>query len=542
MEPRPVPPLATHPPAGPPPTRELAATLGGLLAGTIAAAGADAGAIYLRDADQGDLELARGQGLPPEAQGHRVAPGEGLLGRVLESGRSLISEDVPLDPRALRRRADWDAEPAVRSFLGLPLRTGQLVIGALELTHRQPNAFSAEDRGRAAILADAAALLIEQARLQLQPPPAALDAPALSDDEPMGMLTLNARLRVTAANPTLCRILGQPVEALVGRPALAALPVLGRPRARDAMEAALRGAPAHLGTARQPDRAGGEQALSLSLIPLGDPARGVAGIVVVVLDVSERARLEAQLRSQSQRAVEARDRLRLVVELVSHELRTPLTSVLGYARLLADRPEAEAERRAHWAGMVIEKARLMARLVGEITDLARLGSASFVLRKADEDLLRLLEDVAGDLATLSERHQIELDLPERLPAISLDRDRIVQVLDNLLSNAVKFWPEGGTVLLRARQRPAEPALPRRVDIQVADRGPGVPKGQRSRIFEPFRRGDDRQARRVSGTGLGLAVSKGIVEAHGGRIRLEDRPGGGAIFAFWLPVEAPEPAE
>ncbi|MCB0217966.1 MAG: hypothetical protein KDH92_15090, partial [Chloroflexi bacterium] len=305
-----------------------------------------------------------------------------------------------------------------------------------------------------------------------------------------------------------------------------------------ALEAALRGTPAHLGTARQPDRAGGEQALSLSLIPLGDPARGVAGVVVVVLDVSERARLEAELRTQNQRALEARDRLRLVVELVSHELRTPLTSVLGYAHLLVDRPEAEPERRAHWAGLVVDKARLMARLVGEITDLARLGSASFVLRKVEADLSPLLQGLGEDLATLSERHRLAFDMPEQLPQLAFDRDRIVQVLDNLLSNAVKFWPAGGEIQLRARARPAEPGLPRRIEVALADGGPGVPAGQRERIFEPFRRGDERQARRIAGTGLGLAVSKGIVEAHGGRIRVEDRPGGGAVFTFWLPLEAP----
>jgi PAS domain S-box-containing protein len=518
------------------PQRDLAATLAGLLASAVAAAGAETGAIYLRDADQGDLELVTAHARPAEAIGHRLAPGEGLIGRVVESGRSAISGDLARDPRAIRRRTDWDEEPALQSFLGLPLRTGSLVIGAIELCSTRPEAFSPEARGRAAILADAAALLIEQTRISTQPPPAALEGNSFSEDEPMGMLTVNARLRVTSANAMLCRLLGQPVEALVGRPAIVALPVLGRPRARDAMEAALRGTPGHLGVARTVDPAGGEQALALSLIPLGDPARGVAGVVILVLDMSERSRLEAELRAQHQRALEARDRLRMVVELVSHELRTPLTSVLGYARLMADRPDADAERRAHWADMVIEKARLMARLVEEITDLARLGSASFVLRKAKEDPILLLEKAAESVPALSDRHRVRLDLPEHLPPLDLDRDRIAQVLDNLLGNAIKFWPEGGDLCIRARQRPAESGHPRRIEISVIDGGPGVPAEQQARIFEPFRRGDAKQARRVAGTGLGLAISKGIVEAHGGQIRVEDDPGGGAAFFFWLPVE------
>jgi PAS domain S-box-containing protein len=522
----------------PPVYRSLDVTLAGLIAAACATAHASAGAIYLRDAEIGDLRLAAGFNLPPEAIGHRVVPGEGLVGQAVASGRSLVSIDVVLDPRARQVRADWATDPPARGFLGLPLRTGELVIGAIELTSPRPDAFTEDDRRHAAILADAAALLVEQALLTLQPPPAAMEGAALSGDNPMGMLTVSPRLRVTSANPTLCRMLDQPVEMLVGRPALAALPVLGRPRARDAMEAALRGTPAHLGVARTVDRAGKEQDLSLSLIPLGDPSRGVAGIVVIVIDVTERARLEAELREQNARAIEARDRLRAVVEVVSHELRTPLTSVLGYARLLQDRPDAPQERRAHWAGVVIEKARMMARLVDEITDLARLGSARFALRRAPMDLGALLRRVAADTAALSPRHSFDVAVEPGLPEVWLDAGRIEQVLGNLFSNAVKFWPEGGVVSVTARPDPKQD----HVEVAVADQGPGVPPDQAERIFEPFQRAGDALTRQIAGSGLGLAVSRGIVEAHSGRIWMEPGPAGGAVFRFTLPVSAPEGEE
>lgn len=523
--------------AAPPPRRDLQATLDGLLEGLAAAGGADTAALYLLDDQHGDLVLSSAWRLPPEALGHRIAGGEGLVGQVLATGRSVSSGDASLDPRALRRRPDWDGPEPVRGFLGQPLRAGSLIWGVVELCSRRPEAFGPQVRVRVAILTDAAALLIEQARLAAQPPPAALEQMTLSEDAPLGMLTVNSRERVTMANAALARLLGQPVEALVGRAAMAVLPALGRPRARDALQAAFRGTPGHLSLARAGRGAGRGQAWGLSFIPLGDPSRGVVGVVILVLDISERARLEAELRAHSARAVEARDRLRTVVEVVSHELRTPLTSVLGYARLLDDRQDAPVEARVRWAQLVLEKARLMARLVDEITDLARLGSANFVLRRERVDLAALLRATAEDLASLSGRHHIQVEAPAEGLWIEIDRDRVAQVLGNLVANAVKYWPEGGSIRLGVKAiidggRPCQ-------EVTVADGGPGIPPDWAERVFEPFVRLPEGLGRQVqAGTGLGLAVSKGIIEAHGGRIWVDTPPGGGACFHFTLPQASP----
>jgi signal transduction histidine kinase len=110
----------------------------------------------------------------------------------------------------------------------------------------------------------------------------------------------------------------------------------------------------------------------------------------------------------------------------------------------------------------------------------------------------------------------------------LDRDRMSQVLTNLLTNAVKFWPEGGTIEVSAETEPAA------IRIDVVDRGPGVPRDEAERIFEPFYRVQDASTRSVPGTGLGLAVSRGIVEAHGGRLWVDPVPGGGSCFRLVLP--------
>lgn len=529
-------PVVSRPRRGTPPRlppRDLPATLDGLVAVARAAFGADAAAVYLVDADSGDLRLAAAQGCPPEAMGHRLAPGEGLVGAVYAEGRSFVSADITVDPRAVRRRPDWDEPPWARGFLGVPLRAGPVIIGVLELTSHRADAFTPEERGRAAVFADAAALLVEQTRLSAQPPPAALSGASLEGEDPVAIATLDASLRITDANAAFTRLVGRPVEALVGRPILAILPALGRPMARDALGGALRGASTHLGRLTTDTEGDRHVVISLSLIPLGDPTRGIHGVMLAATDVSERARLEAELRAQNARALDARDRLRAVVEVVSHELRTPLTSVLGYARLLHDRPEADAARRAHWATLVIDKARLMARLVDEVTDLARLGSARMSLERIALDMAALARQVGADTTAQSGRHEVVVLEGEGVPRVWADAGRMTQVLTNLVGNAVKFWPDGGTITI------AVASMPEGVRVDVEDRGPGVPAELAEHIFEPFYRAQSDATRDVPGTGLGLAVSRGIVEAHGGRLWHEAPPGGGARFSLVLPALGPE---
>jgi len=514
------------------PRRPLAATLSGLARLAADALGADGAALYLIDAAEGDLVLTAGHNLPEAAMGHRLALGDGLTGRVAAQARSVLSQDAALDPRSLRRRADWEREPVVRGYLGAPLRAGGSILGVIELTSHRAGAFGPEERGRASILADAAALLVERTRLLEQPPPAALASGG--DDgghDPIGIATVNARLLLTSATPTFCRLVGQPVEAIVGRPAMSILPALGRPGARDALEAALHGAPGHVGRiGLPPSRTGGEAVkASLSIIPVGDAARGVDGVLLALHDVSARARLEAELREQTDRAVEARDRLRSVIEVVSHELRTPLTSVLGFARLLHDRPEAEPERRGRWAEQVIDKARLMARLVDEVTDLARLGSVGFSLQRGPLAMGPLAREIVAEIEAAATRQtQIDLLIAPDLPLVHADRDRLSQVLHNLLANALRHGRH--PVLLRLR------AEPEAVILEVSDHGPGVPPEQAEAIFEPFVRLTSGTGA-VPGTGLGLPVCRGIVEAHGGTIRCLAGPEGGALFQVSLPLEA-----
>lgn len=521
-----------------PQRRPLAATLAGLLGTAVRAFGADAGGIYLVDAAEGDLVLAAGHGLPPSAVGHRLAIGEGLVGRVAAEARSVLSDDVAADPRALHQRADWESPPPVHAFLGLPLRAGVPVLGVLELTSRRAGAFTPDARGQASIWADAAALLIEQSRLaELTPVAARDDEPvSLGGGDPLGIATLNRRLLFTSASPTFCQLTGQTVEALIGRPALTVLPFLGRARASAALQAALRGVPGHLANIRLTDRSGRptREVYSVTLIPLADRAGDGAsggGILMALQDATARARLEIELRQQSQEANDARERLRAVIEVVSHELRTPLTSVLGYAHLLHDRPDADPERRAEWASLVIDKARVLSRQVDEITELARLGSLSFTLKRHAFDPADLVRAVVADVQTAVPSAEFVLDLPRRAVRVDADPDRITQVLANLVGNALKYGPVDRPITIELTGDAAG------ARVAVIDQGTTIGEADAAMIFEPFVRRPSPVVRGVRGTGLGLAVARGIVEAHGGRLWHAAGPSGGNAFYFTLPAEA-----
>jgi signal transduction histidine kinase len=137
----------------------------------------------------------------------------------------------------------------------------------------------------------------------------------------------------------------------------------------------------------------------------------------------------------------------------------------------------------------------------------------------------------AQLNALTRQHTLVLDVPRQLPNVNVDGLRIAQVLTNLVDNAAKYSPRGTTITVNAV--PADPF----VRVTVQDEGQGIAAEERERVFEAFRRGTDRRVRDKKGAGLGLAICRGLVEAHGGRLWIEDRPGPGTAISFTLPVAA-----
>lgn len=218
-----------------------------------------------------------------------------------------------------------------------------------------------------------------------------------------------------------------------------------------------------------------------------------------------------------------------LLNAVSHDLRTPLASIITSAGSLREQDVTwTEEERREFAVSIEEEALRLNQIVGNLLDLSRMEGGILRPDKGYYDLEALVDDVIGRLRPLAEKHKIVVEIPDELPPVPLDYVEIDRVLSNLIENAVKHTPPGTEIRVSAGRADKE------IRIEVADRGPGIPPAALPRLFEPFFR-VEREGPRPKGTGLGLAVAKGLVEAHGGRIWAENRQGGGARFVFTLPL-------
>mgnify|MGYP001255449515 FL=1 len=239
----------------------------------------------------------------------------------------------------------------------------------------------------------------------------------------------------------------------------------------------------------------------------------------------ERARL-AQAAAQAQIKLETERTRNTLLSSVSHDLRTPLAVITGATTSLLQREKTLSESDRHeLAQVAYEESERLNRFVGNLLDMTRLESGALRIEKE----WQLIEEVIG--AALNRAHSetaghpIRTSIPPDFPLVQFDEGLIEQVLINLLENALKYTPEGTPIEVAVR------AVNDEVIVEVADRGPGLLPGDEDRIFDKFYRA---QPGRTKGVGLGLAICRGIIQAHGGRIWAENRPEGGAIFRFTLP--------
>ena len=218
-----------------------------------------------------------------------------------------------------------------------------------------------------------------------------------------------------------------------------------------------------------------------------------------------------------------------LISMVSHEVRTPLASILGFTRLLLERDLSEADRRRYLQIVDAEATRL-AGLVSDFLDARLIEEGQFALRRELFDIRALVLEQAELTLAHDEEHQLALEVRDTPLLVDADRSRLAQVVANVLSNAVKFSPAGGTITVGATQANGS------ARVWVDDEGTGIDPEHRAQIFEPFYRGGAPEAG-IPGTGLGLAVSRRIVEAHGGRIGF-DSLAAGTRFWIEMPVEEP----
>jgi two-component system, cell cycle sensor histidine kinase PleC len=221
---------------------------------------------------------------------------------------------------------------------------------------------------------------------------------------------------------------------------------------------------------------------------------------------------------------------------MSHELRTPLNAIIGFSELLEHGAVGPLEeRQLKYVRSVLTSGRHLLSLVNDVLDLSKVEAGRMKLDREWVPVALVVDSVWGVVEPLAHKQglTLALELPENLPPVQADPMRLKQVLYNLLSNAIKFTPPGGSVTLRARQE-AE-----RMVIEVVDTGVGVRKEDIPRLFREFEQlapvGDEKP----EGTGLGLSLTRRLVELHGGQVTVESQVGQGSTFRVDLPIQAPE---
>ena len=262
-------------------------------------------------------------------------------------------------------------------------------------------------------------------------------------------------------------------------------------------------------------KAGGQVWIGVACGFERDGAGRVARVVAVARDITRRKRIDLA-KSET-------------ISAVSHELRSPLTSVKGFTSTLLNKwDRLDDETKKHLLFTIDTDADRVTRLIGELLDVSRLEAGRLYLHRQMVPVSQVARRVVERVAPLSSKHTLEAVFPDVFPDVYADPDKVQQVLTNLVENAVKYT-DGGHV--RVTGSPVDAG----VQVTVSDEGEGIPPEHRHQVFNKFFR---RIGGSPTGTGLGLYISKGLVEAHGGRIWVEEAPGGGALFAFTLPVSAP----
>ncbi|MEN8182789.1 MAG: PAS domain-containing sensor histidine kinase [Myxococcota bacterium] len=256
----------------------------------------------------------------------------------------------------------------------------------------------------------------------------------------------------------------------------------------------------------------------------------------------DRAQTERALREAYEERLALEERLRQevsdredMVGLMSHELRTPVTVISGYSKLLlSEEVGGLNDVQRSFMEATARSCKRLSDLIGTLLEAAAQATGEIALELQDAALAPTIQDVVGMIKPLLEQKRVRLELEVQPDAARarFDASRVEQVLTNLLGNAIRYAPPLSIIRIATRRLATEGSLEDQVEVSISDEGPGVPAVDRERIFEPYVRAGELQA---GGLGLGLAICRRLVDAHGGVVGLREAPSGGACFAFTLPL-------
>lgn len=424
-------------------------------------------------------------------------------------------------PEIHRRLRDL-AHQASRGLLNgtvLPLVTHQKIVGVIFLFRSYSDTFSSNDRALLRSFADQAAIAVRNAQLYSQSVKSQQRLNALLDSVADGIIILTPNQIVERCNPALERLLSLSGEEIQGKPHDKVVRWVKRETDMTLEQAIAGGWPltphAHLYV--EGDLKVGENLpplpVGITYAPLMSEDNVLLNIIATVRDITHFRQAE-ELKST-------------FVSVVSHELKTPLALIKGYVSTLR-REDARWDRKIVKESLQVieEETDRLSKLVEDLLDASRLQANNLSVKRSDVLLSDMTLHIAQRMQTQTTLHTIKVDFPENFPVILADEHRMNQVLTNLIGNSIKYSP-GGEIRVTGQVRPDM------VIVCVSDQGPGIAQSDIPHIFDRFYRSSD-AVRNTKGVGLGLYLSRAIIEAHGGKIWVDPETGKGARICFLLP--------
>ncbi len=443
-------------------------------------------------------------------RGLEIKVGEGIAGWVVKNNQSVLTSDVPHDPR-FRRGLDQQTGFLTVASACVPIHLPDQVIGVIEVMNPPEGRFASDTLSLLESLASLAATAIVHAQQVEQLTAAESRFSGLFQDNIDPILITNLDGLVTDANRKAVEVFGYSREELIGLRVTTVhrmgTAFLGSDRFKH-----LRGGQEITYQTRITTKAGAEIPMEVHAKMI--QRQGQEFIQWIQRDLTERLQLE-EMRND-------------LISMIFHDLRSPLGNILSSLDVVAASLPPESETEQTLISIANRSALRMSRMVDSLLDLRRLEAGQMTLNKEQVDVGALASDAVEQVKPLAEGKGILLkkEVPPRMPMVDVDSDMIRRVIINLIENAVKYTPGEGTVTVSAKSSAKE------MTVIVKDTGPGIPAGEHTRIFSKFARLQREAA--PKGLGLGLAFCKMAVEAHGGRVWVESHASRGAIFSFTLP--------
>lgn len=506
--------------------------------------GAERGFLMLLDPDTGELHLRVARNMEHETLQSKDAVSRTITETVVRSGTPVLTTDAQSDPRFARQESIL--LHSLRSIMCVPLRSRGELIGVVYVDHRiSAGVFTNEDLNLLNAFASQAAIAIENARLYartdqaLQQRLSELETLTQIDRDLNASLDFDRIMEITRS------------WALRGTQALQAWVLLMN---RNEKLQITSGPPEEYPlslqipnfdrewTARTIWQEGHQTLLAAPIFHGGN----LAGLIAVQKNQTFTEQESLFLSRLAARAANAIENARLYdavqhanqeknrfISVISHELRIPMTSIRGYTDLLRQQVAGPVnEQQRSFLETIRNNVDRMAALVSDLSDISRIESGRLKLEPRWLNLAQLVEETTMSLRPrLDEKgHQLYAEIAADLPEIYADPTRVSQVLTNLLTNAIKYTPSGGSIWVRARQQGEF------ISVEVQDSGIGIAPEDQKRLFEQFFRAEDQAVREEQGWGLGLNVTKQLVELMSGNIGFSSQPRQGSTFWFTLPLE------